>query len=856
MADGTKVGGIYYTVDADTAPLVNSSEKVHKALDETEKGFKKVDGAADKANTKLRETAKAAKEASAGVNSAANSMQALYKIAAAYVTLGTLKALAAMADLYGQNADRIKNATASAEEYAMVQERLLKTANGTYRALSEAQEVYLATSDVLKDLGYNTSQVLDITDSFSYALVRDAARADQATNAMDAYAKALQKGRVEGDAWASIMAATPSIVTGIAEATGKTAQEIRKLGVEGKLSVEALNEGLLRSLETNKKAADDMSVSTQDAVTAMRNSLTVFIGKVDEASGASGTFAETVGEFSKILQDPKTIEAAAGFAEGIVKWFNWLIKGAQKTHDAIKQMAENIASALHGVASDDIKRLERQLKDLEAQKEVLEMPVVGAFPRLVVDQDRLQAEIDRVKSQIADYYKWQEEQAKNKPPAIPAPAASAPRPLVSAEAPGRASGGRGGKSDAQREIEAQAKAAARYLESLREQVDAVRNLTVAERLEYDLRQKKIVLSEKEIALARAYAATIDYQHNVDVISELALETSKAAMSSRQLAEYNALSKLNPAATPEQVETVRQMANELWRMQEAKSKIGEQDIRSYVLGGTDPLSGGMFDNQDKRYADEIAKEQERYAAELERLREFMELRGATQQEYYAVYEEAAQRHAERMQQIEDARMSLQLRNYSTAFGAMADIMKTAQGEQSGIYKAMFAASKAFAVADATINAYNAISKAWASAPFPANLAAVAATAPQVMSVVSAISSANISGGRQYGGTVSAGNMYRINETGAPEIFNAANGRQYMLPNTRGEVVSNADATSDGKSGGVNVTVNIIEDSSRAGSVERTEDRQETIIDVFVANIMSDGPAHQALQSKYGLATVGR
>ncbi|PKG15115.1 tape measure protein, partial [Pseudomonas aeruginosa] len=184
-------------------------------------------------------------------------------------------------------ASRIRNATSSAEEYAMVQERLLQTANGTFRALSEAQEVYLATADTLRDLGYTTSDVLDITDSFSYALVRDAARADQATTAMDAWSKALMKNKVEADGWASIMAATPSIVEGIAEATGRTQAEIRQLGASGKLSVEALNEGLRRTRDENKALADEMETSVADSFTKLRNSMTVFIGKVNESSGAS-----------------------------------------------------------------------------------------------------------------------------------------------------------------------------------------------------------------------------------------------------------------------------------------------------------------------------------------------------------------------------------------------------------------------------------------------------------------------------------------------------------------------------------------------------------------------------------------
>jgi hypothetical protein len=73
--------------------------------------------------------------------------------------------------------------------------------------------------------------------------------------------------------------------------------------------------------------------------------------------------------------------------------------------------------------------------------------------------------------------------------------------------------------------------------------------------------------------------------------------------------------------------------------------------------------------------------------------------------------------------------------------------------------------------------------------------VAITTAKTLANVSGIQGVSL-GGRQYGGPVSSDGMYRINETGAPEILNLANGRQYMLPNSRGEVVSNRDATAPG------------------------------------------------------------
>ena len=65
----------------------------------------------------------------------------------------TVDRIIAAADGYTQIGSRIKRSTEDAEEYAMVQARILETANQTYRPLVEAQETYLATSAGLKEMG-------------------------------------------------------------------------------------------------------------------------------------------------------------------------------------------------------------------------------------------------------------------------------------------------------------------------------------------------------------------------------------------------------------------------------------------------------------------------------------------------------------------------------------------------------------------------------------------------------------------------------------------------------------------------------------------------------------------------------
>lgn len=257
-------------------------------------------------------TQRESKRIESSINSASKAIVALGATALAGLTVS---AVIESADAYTQMAARIRNATKDTAEYDLVQNRLLNTANGTYRALSEAQEVYLGLSGGLKELGYNTNQVLNISDSLSYSFVHNATSADKAQSAMSAYGKVLDKGKVDADAWFSIMAATPNVLDDVAKASGKSAQEIRKLGAEGKLSVDDLNKGLLQSRDANQALADAMENSLADGLVAVKNGFSVLVGEANKATGATNTLAAglaTVGDVLVLASDNLDVLAVAG----------------------------------------------------------------------------------------------------------------------------------------------------------------------------------------------------------------------------------------------------------------------------------------------------------------------------------------------------------------------------------------------------------------------------------------------------------------------------------------------------------------------------------------------------------------
>lgn len=94
-------------------------------------------------------------------------------------------------------------------------------------------------------------------------------------------------------------------------------------------------------------------------------------------------------------------------------------------------------------------------------------------------------------------------------------------------------------------------------------------------------------------------------------------------------------------------------------------------------------------------------------------------------------------------LDAARQSQQLKNAEGLFGDLADVSKAFAGEQSGIYKALFAVSKAFAVAESIIKIQQGIANA-AALPFPANIPAMAAVAASTAGIVSTIQSVQMTG----------------------------------------------------------------------------------------------------------------
>ncbi|MEX3409764.1 tape measure protein [Salmonella enterica subsp. enterica] len=298
--------------------------------------------------------------------------------------------------------------------------------------------------------------------------------------------------------------------------------------------------------------------------------------------------------------------------------------------------------------------------------------------------------------------------------------------------------------------------------------------------------------------------------------------------SLELAKYDAVVALGNKASGEQIAKAEQQAESIWKIQQATKAAAEEERKRTQAGQNFTGLQGQVSPVaavDNTYAQQMAQLDEYVQLYPQKIAEAEAVRAGIEDQYHqkrmaAMWEEWQQQ-SEINSMLGAAVDSLQggatnaitglingTQSLQEAFANIGTtILNSVVGSlvQMGIEwvksqlmgQAAAAASLASTMAQAT-----AAASAWAPAAMSASIAtygsaAAVGQAAYAESLLAAKGMA-LAGGRRYGGTVSAGNAYRINEDGRSEIFQTAGGQQAFIPNQSGKIIP---ADKAGGGGGV-------------------------------------------------------
>ena len=291
--------------------------------------------------------------------------------------------------------------------------------------------------------------------------------------------------------------------------------------------------------------------------------------------------------------------------------------------------------------------------------------------------------------------------------------------------------------------------------------------------------------------------------------ETAYRDAKAALEEKNRADREAiaLSKRQAAeaarkAKQEEAEAQRK-AKQLAAQKEQAGRFTQQVMTEYQTT-VDPATGQALNP-----AAQVEMQEQQKKAALDKYRQLGVL---GEQQYQntltAIQKTASMRRQQIIKDEADTLFNNQqqlIGSFGDFFGGLAGVISDGAGEQNAAYRALFAVQKGFVLASAALSLQKALAEANAL-PFPANLPAYAQAMSAGTQILSAIRGIAFGGARYNGGAVAAGSLYKVGEHGKPEIFQASNGSQYMIPGDNGRIIPGRDI---GGGGGItlNVTNNI-------------------------------------------------
>lgn len=346
-----------------------------------------------------------------------------------------------------------------------------------------------------------------------------------------------------------------------------------------------------------------------------------------------------------------------------------------------------------------------------------------------------------------------------------------------------------------------------------------------------------------------------YQANENSLKRMAQQLNIAGLSTQGLARDAAMLaaaySLGDTATEAQINQARELAGALFDVNEQKRTQKEIDDRNKSLSQKFNTVG----NVDVQFQQNTADLEEAYAKQLITHETFLMQKNALDTQYeqqrIAAAEELYRSQSDGNAFIMDSVNALGQASTSTISGLLSGTMSATEAmqnfaniilnqavgalvgmgieyvKQQLLQQTMAASASAAQVAIAATTGA-AIASAYAPAAAMVSLASFGANAaPAQAGIATTVASASgmaLSGGRQYGGPVNPGSMYRVGEGNAPELFSSG-GSSYMIPGSRGQVTP-----MDGAGGsGVNIVVN----NYASGTTETTQSYDEASNTVAIA-----------------------
>lgn len=253
-----------------------------------------------------RETQRALAEVTSQINTAKASALGM---AGAFAGAFATGHLISLADEWSSVNARLKQASQSSDDFTESQRALMDISQRTGTAFSDNASLFARSAASMREYGYSSQQVLDVTEAISTGLKLSGASTAEASSVITQFSQALAQGVLRGEEFNSVNENGDRVIRALAAGMGVARKDLKAMADQGMLTADKVVPSLISQLGTMRGEFEAMPQTVSAATTKIENAFMAWVGGANEATGATSTLVAVLNTVSDNID---TVATAAG----------------------------------------------------------------------------------------------------------------------------------------------------------------------------------------------------------------------------------------------------------------------------------------------------------------------------------------------------------------------------------------------------------------------------------------------------------------------------------------------------------------------------------------------------------------
>ncbi len=306
-----------------------------------------------------RQAAAASRESERALSDLTDGFASAGRAAAAATAAFATGKLVQIADEWNSVNARLKQASSSADDFAVSQRQLMEISQRTGTAFSDNANLFSRAAASMREYGYSSDEVLKITEAVSTGLKLSGANTQEASSVITQFSQALAQGVLRGEEFNAVNEAGDRVIRALAAGMGVARKDLKSMADQGQLTIDKVVPALMSQLGSLQGEFASMPQTVSGSLQKVTNSFMAWVGGINQATGATDALsggldgvAQTLdsltssavsGALSDVADNMSTITTVAGalVGVGLARYLSGVVTSATSATGALISAAKS-----------------------------------------------------------------------------------------------------------------------------------------------------------------------------------------------------------------------------------------------------------------------------------------------------------------------------------------------------------------------------------------------------------------------------------------------------------------------------------------------------------------------------------